>query len=347
MYRLGDRIIFNYSTLLIPNTCATVTNVLRDSDNGDERDLYVVMVDWNEMRAGQTYTITNTNIVRYQNPPATATDPQPAPTGFIASDAPLDLGEDGPSDSEEALDEEEEDDVEEADESEESAESAWMDRVINGNSQKAVRQQLSQPVVESMWTNSSTDRIQYITTRSQFNPQPMPRPEPQIVYNEMRMPTDQEMVDFVTIGGIRPIGMLEVEGVFKPVYDASLFHSAGILGVPDYNPTLESRYYVMFTIERTPMKPCYDTRHGIIVFRSDRGTIFVNEYAQERAASVENYRDVMHIRWARRDNVNRWFERNGVPIPSLYPKKKLRRKYKEIPKIKEEKFYAGNKEYIC
>jgi hypothetical protein len=111
--------------------------------------------------------------------------------------------------------------------------------------------------------------------------------------------------------------------------------------------TAESVRFLIVTINGTQISPAYDARHGVIVNKTRSGGIWVNEYADSRILNTDYYRDNLRVKWASRDSLWRYLERNGIPIPALYPKKKLRRKYKEMPKIKEEKYYGNSKEFIA
>ena len=110
--------------------------------------------------------------------------------------------------------------------------------------------------------------------------------------------------------------------------------------------TIDSQLFLIVTINDIQVLPAYDTRHGVLVNKTQAGGIWVNEYVDNRILNIEYYRDNLRVKWASRDRLYKYLERNGIPIPPLRLKKRLRHKYKEMPKIKEEKHYGG-KEIIA
>jgi hypothetical protein len=175
---------------------------------------------------------------------------------------------------------------------------------------------------------------------------PTPRVPTDIVYNEVENPTPEEL-SIHTFHGVFPIGMLNVEGVRIPVYEAAHMQALYSVTARDYKIATNSRRFLRYSVNGLPISPSYDTHHGLLVYRTGEGQVLVNEYMEPRVTNVNYFRDNCRVKWAIREELWRYFERTGQNIQNPYPKKKLRRKYKEMPKIKEEKHYVGKKEFIA
>src|SRR5687767_11987345 len=78
LYREGQRVIFVLPTVNLRETNGTITQVLQDSDLGDQRDLYSVLIDSDQRtHPGITFSIRNENVVDTINE---APQPVPIPT---------------------------------------------------------------------------------------------------------------------------------------------------------------------------------------------------------------------------------------------------------------------------
>lgn len=75
----------------------------------------------------------------------------------------------------------------------------------------------------------------------------------------------------------------------------------------------------------------------------DQGRVWVNSFANKNVALVERTHDQNRVNWALRENLNRLIFRNPVLKKN---RKKLRKKYKEMPFIESEDHYA-NKKFIA
>jgi hypothetical protein len=344
-----------------------IIDILEDSDNGSERDTYTVRV--NEpfsLYNGDNFTIHNEDVVEEQPQEVRRTTGQMTyirpenafiwgTAGETSTAIPIPEDE-NEEDSENIFDEglSDDDDAEEqAEEIPQQQRGDELESIIAGNvSDEEFRQRLEQSIRVSVWntTRPTTTDPQPLRRSARSIPVP-PLPNPStptsnIVYNEVESATADEIARY-TIQGVRPAGMLNIDGNRRPVYDAAELQPTGSIGGRDYNMTAESVRFLIVTINGTQISPAYDARHGVIVNKTRSGGIWVNEYADSRILNTDYYRDNLRVKWASRDSLWRYLERNGIPIPALYPKKKLRRKYKEMPKIKEEKYYGNSKEFIA
>jgi hypothetical protein len=140
-----------------------------------------------------------------------------------------------------------------------------------------------------------------------------------------------------------------------------------IVGVTaqDYTPRLDASRLLSFRFrrndfireERQPlMIPQLNPVEDVIEFRDEEGNLWFNVIQHQEMRRYGNLRyDTNNIEWIRADDFfteqARARANRPVGIPSPYgskysPKKKLRRKWGEMPIIKEEKHYA-DKKYIA
>lgn len=143
-----------------------------------------------------------------------------------------------------------------------------------------------------------------------------------------------------------------------PVYDSIL--SRNSVQREDYRPTSRSERFFKFNIPGNAgitLIPHYNVTFGTMDFTSPDGDTWSNTFEN---AAVTNIRpivlDNIGVNWASRRDLmeqRRAVQGQATPVTrdttvsnAKRPKKKLRRKYKEMPKIREEKYYA-TKEFIA
>lgn len=173
-------------------------------------------------------------------------------------------------------------------------------------------------------------------------------------------PTNEEVeaAAQANIENYRLVGQLPVEFVVVnrraiPVYDS--VQNRGSIQREDYRPTHRSDRLFRFVIGGATLVPRYNVAFGTMDFTCvETGDIWTNTFENAAVTNVDNkIVDHIGIFWTTRREIME-HRRNGQPIPiprdaannAKRPKKKLRRKYKEMPKIREEKYYA-TKEYIA
>lgn len=146
--------------------------------------------------------------------------------------------------------------------------------------------------------------------------------------------------------GHNPVDFFVMNDRAVPIFFSGDF--PGRIVADDYvAPTNRFRYFSYRTNGEVIM-PYYNARNERIEFYSTTsGTVWVNQYQSVQLRTIPRELlsiDNMGVLWIRKTNLE-----NGpqpvAPIPAR-KKKKLRRKYKEMPKIREEKHYAG-KEFIA
>jgi hypothetical protein len=171
-----------------------------------------------------------------------------------------------------------------------------------------------------------------------------------LTYNEMEPATPEDIANN-NLHGTAPVGMLQIgENRRVPVYDAhaAIFMNTGLIDARDYEASINRQYFLLWTVGGMSIQPSYDKIYDVVCFKHiATGEIWMNECQQHRIVNTDCLRDIHRVRWTKKTLYEKYLERNGIPKPTLKPKKNLRRKYKEMPKIKEEKYYADRKEFIA
>lgn len=150
------------------------------------------------------------------------------------------------------------------------------------------------------------------------------------------------------LNGIDPVDFLALtrggEAVAVPIFESTQF--IGALRANDYgNIPLDKPQFYRYTVNNQHLLPFYDVRDGVINFMNqETGDIWVNQYQRiEIAELATSQLDAIGVRWIRRGALR---GTAVAPLTLKKSKKKLRRKYKEMPKIRDEQHYAS-KEYIA
>lgn len=378
LYREGQEVVFRLPTTFEGESRGVIQDIVTDSDLGAERDTYRVEVNENETRrAGNRYRIRNEHVVHVVR---NADGLVVGTPGIEPQTFTLDLGEvdpfaednifADPADENEFPEEEEDHGGEDQTEAEPAPRPIWgrvdeFQPQPNPNVGRRTAQEIIEAELERMRVLAADrPQVRYIRAEPAPNPatpeevmpeiQATPTKKKRVVTSvvDMTLPTNAEVLNNA-IGGTLPVGMLLVAGRMCPVYryneTTRLNQAIAAIHTNDYTGRTDRDYYFTWPIpgSQTTIVPCYDPESNTVMYKT-QGTedYWTSECANHRILNTRCVRDFASVRWARTIDLNMWLERNGYKTASL-PKKKLRRKYKEMPKIKEEKYYADRKEFIA
>lgn len=148
-----------------------------------------------------------------------------------------------------------------------------------------------------------------------------------------------------------PVDFLVIRDQAIPVYDAR--RHGGRLTAQDYEGRTDRTMQFNFHMEGIgQLVPTYHVVGNTIKwFCPETGDYFVSQYQNNAVSHLAAgvVFDHMNVRWTRERNLQATGRIQAIPVPGMkkgLTKKKLRQKYKEMPKIREEKYYAG-KEFIA
>jgi len=197
------------------------------------------------------------------------------------------------------------------------------------------------PINKGIW--GRIEGANYIPHVNPFDdedkPQAVPAPPNPVVNLE----------DYKTPKGVLPEYVLTINNHIIPVYDYDKARPEyGITSAQYAAVDHKAKYYYIFkTKEGNILSPSFDAISKEIRFRcSITGRFFVNQHQRMGIHDMpERLRDAADQLWIELNN----FKLNAKkPIAQnpYKPKKKLRRKYEEMPKIKDAKHY-DTKDYIA
>jgi hypothetical protein len=347
-YRVGDLVLFSSEVFKIERAVGQILKVIRDTDRGEANDVYSIAL--HDVKPVRKYVMRNKNIHGLADaipPNLPGIDGQAfkvqIPVPDIVDDLADFIEQAAQEDKKKAA---EAQILEMLNRKQEEFKKAANEAILQAKKpapkpKKGIYEQMLNGPEIRYWAVNAKDVIKDEDVPAApigaNIPDPIPVPIPAV-------PAIPKLEDYRTREGVLPKHFFyKRDGSVIPVYLASEAKAELGLSAAHYCPTTDSAHlYIFKTKPGHILHPKYDAYSGEIYFQCQiTGNAYYN---QHQKADVYRMQDTV------KDDYNQlWIAKvsymnQNKKVPPI-PKKKLRQKYKEMPKIKEKDYDAN--EYVA